>query len=476
MLSKTKLNNKDILFYTISRYVGLVLSFIRGVLLAMLLGPSIFGIWGFLQMVQVYLGYTDFGARLVTNIEIANSDDQNTTKQIKLIKNAVGLTGMMLFLLVMGGAWITFFNVPLFEKYEFSRYAFLLSLNIGLTSIAQVCASVYRALNKITPITISQSLYAIIPFLVLFTFKGQDLLWATLLSMVVSQIIGLGIFLLHAPVSFFPSFDVNEIISIIRKGFPLVIYDASFYFITLSARTIISVYYSREILGYYSLADSLSNAFLLGLSSIMYILLPTIINQTRTSIKDSIAYEVAQRVNRLYGASVCLLLFASMIFFPVLVSFWLQKYENIIVTTGILLLAQGLRATCFGYISMLLSRGYHWQCALNSLISAFVVISLALVFANQGLQSNYIVISVFMGSLVFVILQSKLANKLFSGEFISISRIFINTFPPRISFPIVFFIIGIFSDYTSIFSLVSCCLIIAMNKNSFDELWQLSRR
>ena len=74
-----------ILLFTVCRYFVYGLLFARGVLVAKLLGPALYGIWGFLFLVQQYSTYFSVGAHYAINVQLDTNSDASPDEKNKNI-------------------------------------------------------------------------------------------------------------------------------------------------------------------------------------------------------------------------------------------------------------------------------------------------------------------------------------------------------------------------------------------------------
>src|SRR5436190_11715580 len=133
-----------ILLFTACRYFVYALFFVRGILVAKLLGPSLYGVWGFLVLVQQYLSYVGIGAHYAVNVQLSTQSDATVEEQSKKIDIALTVTLVTALLLVLAGGGVRGFGIPLFEKYGFQRYALIVAIVAGLNQLQQVLTNVYR--------------------------------------------------------------------------------------------------------------------------------------------------------------------------------------------------------------------------------------------------------------------------------------------------------------------------------------------
>jgi O-antigen/teichoic acid export membrane protein len=415
LIAQKRLDNRTIIVYTFVRYVGLAVLLIKGILLAAFLGPTLFGVWGFLTLLLQYLTYSNLGIQHTVTVELSNKATIDTEENVQLTANALGFSVLLCSVIVALGWFIQANNLSLFEKYDVAQYMFPISLIVGLGHITVLLVSICRAYKAIYRIAVFQLLDAVIPLTVLlFVTKDNAISWL-LVSMIVTQVIGLLIFLVNAPWKPSIAFNIPVIVNLLMVGIPLLIYNASFNMITMIGRTILAGFYSVEAMGYYSLANSLTSAALLGLRSVSFIILPDIINQTHSGLSNAQALKVATKSNNLFGTSAYLLAFGLILVLPYLLIF-APAYLPAQKTIGALMLAQAMLAVSFGYNAAALARSRQAQVAKISIYSVVLVGVVSLVFAYFQADIFFVAVAVWLGATLFSWLQSQLSLGLLKGD------------------------------------------------------------
>jgi hypothetical protein len=163
--------------------LGFAIQFVRGILVAKFLGPELFGIWGFLMLVQQYLSYTGLGMQYAITAELATKDSITSDERSDIIGSSLVITGLISFVLLLLGLGIQVTGFPLFEKYYFSHYALALFLVVGLYHLQQLFTNIYRVFGYLSRIVASELLTAIIPLVSVLMFNNSPiliniLLWA----------------------------------------------------------------------------------------------------------------------------------------------------------------------------------------------------------------------------------------------------------------------------------------------------------
>ena len=309
---------QPVLLFTANRYVSYALLFVRGILVAKFLGPYLFGVWGFLMLMNQYLSYTSFGMQYAINVELAVDSVDNVRQQEKYIGVALTVTAIIAAILALIGLAIQYFEIPLFEKYSFNQYALALGVIVGMTHLKEILTNVYRVHGKLVRIMIGEFLFAFIPLLAALTFRGEALITALLLAMAGSSLITLVVYLVKAPFKIVPQLDRAATKYLLVIGIPLLIYNLSFALMTIAGRTIVSIFYSVETMGFFAMANSITVATLLGLRAVIWVVFPKVLTRTRLGLPDEEVASTVNKLNDLYSTAVFLAVFVMILFLPLL--------------------------------------------------------------------------------------------------------------------------------------------------------------
>ncbi len=458
-----------ILLFAASRYVGYGLQFVRGILVAKFLGLYLFGVWGFLMLVRQYLSYTSLGLQYAINVELATESVDDPEKQEQIVRVALTTTALIAGLLSLSGLGIQVFGVPLFEKYSFNQYAVALGVIAGLGHLQQLFANIYRVHGKLARIAASELFVAAVSLLAALLFRGEALILALLGAMILSGVVSIAIFMIRAPFKVSLSFDIRHVRHLLSIGIPLLIYAVSFYLITVAGRTIISVFYSVETMGYYSLANTITATTLLGLNAVIWVVFPDVLSRTREGLADEAVARTVQKVNDLYGTSVFLAVFGMILALPLLFLF-LPKYKPVRGALEVLLLSQAILSLSFGYNCAAIARKQQLKVAGISLIAVAVVTSLGLLAALLKFHYVWIAVSILAGSFVFTILQTRLGSRMLNKGNVQ-TEYFKSVLPLGGLVAIMFVLVGSLMGNSTLGGLTGLAVFIITSKEKLALLW-----
>lgn len=461
------IKNKIFLF-TMCRYVVFFLLFLRGLFVAKYLGPFLFGIFGFLSLLQQYLLYTGFGLNFAINVELSTNKHESTAFQEKQISTSLILTAIISGVLILLGTVVQLLDLDVFSKYTFNKYAIFVGFIAGSNLLQQVFTNVYRFYGNLARIAFVEALSSVVLLVIALSFRGENLVYALLIGMQFLGVIGLAIYSVCTPFKIKFHLDSQLSKRLISIGIPLLIYNASFYLITICAQTVISIYYPIEIMGYYTLAGNITGAILLGLNSVTWVVFPEILSKTSYAVGDAEVVETVQKVNALYGTAVLLLVFTVIICLPALF-FFLPQFKPVQATLNILLLSQAVLALSFGYNCVAIARNKHMAVAKISLVTVLFVTVICSIAAYNKLHFNWIAMSVLFGSFLFTILQTRISSKIVPNTMQNrINLRDILTLGSLLS--ITCFLIGSLTEYQYIFGITGLALFIFTSKNNVMQL------
>ncbi len=259
---------------------------------------------------QQYLSYTSLGIQYALSVEFSTKFDLSLEKQERILQSGITVTLFLTILLAFLALGIRALPLPLFSTYSFENYIFLLAVFVGLTHLEQVLINIYRVFGRLGRIAIAEIISASLPLAAVFIFPKEQLISALLGAMITGCGLNILIFICKAPFRIRLSLAKDAVVRLIRTGIPLLIYNISAYLIPLAARTLVSIYYSVDTLGYFTLGESLSRSVFLGLQAVAWAFLPMIYSKVREGQDDTLVGEAVLKVTRLYSPCDFPILFA----------------------------------------------------------------------------------------------------------------------------------------------------------------------
>jgi len=357
----------------------------------------------------------------------------------------------------------------LFEKYSFNQYAFALGVIVGMTHFKEILTNVYRVNGKLFRIMVGEFLFAFIPLLAAMIFRGEALITALLVAMAGSSLITLIIYLVKAPFKIVPQLDRAATKHLLVIGIPLLIYNLSFALMTIAGRTIVSISYSVETMGFFAMANSITVATLLGLRAIIWVVFPKVLMRTRLGLPDEEVARTVNKLNDLYGTAVFLAVFVMILSLPLLFAI-LPQFEPAASVLIVMLLTQAILSVVAGYNAVAIARKRQLWVAAIAIIAVIFIVLFGGLFA--WLQWDYIWVAMAMlgGGILYTLLQARLSARLIYGESPPQSYLS-NILPMGSIFATLLILAGIFTHYPWIFSVLALVLFIWMQRDAINRLW-----
>ena len=455
-----------ILLFTANRYFCYFLMFVRGMLVAKFLGPYFFGIWGFINLVLSYLSYTSMGIQFAINVELSTKDKDNRKEVAVIIGNSLILTLCVCAVLLCMVVAVKIGGVEIFPSYSFSQYTLLAVFIASLNHITQVFANIYRAYGYLFRIAFNELILSVSTFLCVFMFSGVDLIEGIMFAMTGSGLISIMIYIIKSPIPIRPCINIKIAKQLLSKGLSLLIYNVSFYLIMVTGRTIISIFYSVEELGYFSLANSITAATLLGLGSITWVLFPKFLWKLRTDIPAYEASAAINKITRVYSPVVYLIVFGAIMLSPLLF-LYLTEYKPLAPALNYLLLSQAVLSSCIGYSSIAISRNRQNAVAKISLMAVAIVAVIGTTVAFLKLDFTFVALTVFIAICFYSLLQTKVGKELVEED-ASLLAAFNQILPFNFVIPILIIVAGNLLGYYEITGFIGFAAFLMLNyKNIF---------
>lgn len=468
-----RLLKKPTVLFTANRYLSYLLQLVRGIWLARILGPILFGVWGFLMLVSQYMSYTGLGLQYAINVELAVAESDNKQNHARLIAVALTTTGLISVGLLLAGLIVQYFQIPLFNKYSFTQYALVMALLTGLTHLNQVYANIYRVYQKLGRIAAYELILAALPLAIIFFVSREQLIMASLVAMVLANVIGVLVYTVRAPFPVRLMWDTPIARHLLKIGVPLLVYNLSFWLIILAGRTIIGISYSVEMMGYFSLAYALANATLLGLRAVAWIIFPVVLAKTRFGLPDEAVRQTVWRVNMVYGTAVFLVVFGMILAAPLLVII-LPQYAASVGVLILLLLSQAVLSVTFGYNSVAIARKQQMKVAGIAMLAVVVVLIFGFAAAWLNLSMLWVAMSILAGSAVFTFLQAWLGEGMLQQR-PRIQDYWGRVMPIGSVIAVVLAVIGCLTEQYLVFSLAGLVVFLTGNRPQLRALWQYAR-
>lgn len=321
-----------------STYVGNITGIITGILIRKFLGPTLMGIWGYLQVIQYYSNYSELGILTAAEREIPFHYGKNDQQQASKIKNNAfaftTITSLIVFLLLTGYA--------LFVRHSVTKPFFYGLLTIAILSAGGQYGLLYtvllRADKNISVLSKAKVLFGLtwltlIIFLVI-PFSIYGLYLAVIILLLIS------ILYFYKNISYKFTFQINyvELKRLIIIGMPIILMYVGILSIKNVDRIFIVNMLSLQHLGYYSIAIMASNYIFTIPSTFSIIMFPRF--QESYAIKNDIVdiQNFVDTPTRILAYFIAIFIGFAFLVLPPLVIIVLPKYIQGITALKILLL------------------------------------------------------------------------------------------------------------------------------------------
>ena len=355
-----------VFWYLASRYGTFFLQFLASIWLAVKLGPYYFGLWSFILLLVNIGSQCNWGVANAANILLVqNKDDQARRSNIEVTSLLMTLAACLLPFVV--AAWDAIHPIPLFAKYQLGRMSVAVAFIIAGYYINLLFINIFRVRNKLLEIAFSQSLFPVLTLVVILCSSGRTLLVLLVSCYLLSTFASMVAFLRARIISWHGRFSVELLGTIASKGFYLFLYNACFYLIMLSTKMIVSACYPVETFGHFAFAFNVSNATVLLIDSLMFLLFPKMIDVLKGQDVKTIAERLVS-MRECYIFAMSVLIFTMIAVFGLLIRL-LPQYApsfSMLVSISLTMLVYSL---CFGHAVYLLAQNMERRMAAFSFLA-----------------------------------------------------------------------------------------------------------
>ena len=254
---------KASLFFVLTKYVVIILNFLRSIIVAASLGPNKLGEYAILVIILEYFYYTNLGIFFSMTKEVSiNLDQKDKFKYIKkIINNTVSFQSVnSIFILVLFATffvfeYLGFFQVEIFDT-KYLIYILILGVIYQAKSFIFSYLRLYERINEIVKIEFFSSLFV---FFGIYFFVDEFGLDAIFVFSIIGNFLVLVSYIKKIS-SFKFILELKIIRILIYIGLPLLLFNLLSLMITTIDRIMINqlVSANREALGIYHLGYLLS--------------------------------------------------------------------------------------------------------------------------------------------------------------------------------------------------------------------------
>lgn len=452
-----------IFIYLFSRYITYFIQFVTSIFIAVKLGPYYFGIWGFILLMIAYFNKINFGIAYSNNILlIQNKDNPKITADY--IASSIILIGVYALFVFVLALTIWVFDLTIFEKYELGDLVYIILIVGVLLQFNNLFMTVYRVKNGFFHIALYQTIIPILVFSTIFIFQGRALLNVLLFMYLLGHLIALLVFIKGGKIPFGGRPSLNHIKTIVHKGFLLFIYNASFYFIIISVRTIISSAYTVEEFGYFSFSFSLANSVILFIDAMTFLLFSKVINSLVSNDMPKVKSTI-DRIRKTYVPLSHVLIYSIIMIYPYAISL-IPKYQSTIISFNLIATTLILQSNFYAQTTFLMAKNKEKILAIVSLGVLIINIVIALVIVRVfNANYQYVIISTQISYLLMSFLFIYYTKRILK-ENLSFANLMRDWFPYKLLIPYILTLLLVLTEHNQLLFLP---LVVFLMMN-FDSI------
>lgn len=394
--------------YVIIRYATYALKFINSMLLAHYLGANKFGVYSFIMMLTQYMTYSNLGINESLNTEY--SAHAGDTSQLRKIWNNAWSVNV-LWNTILALACYALFGVVegLFYDYRFDDYKYMLLGACITSNLSRVYITYYKLHARLVKLNIQQILPPLAILVLSMVYRENLTITGIVAALFVSNVMVLLIFRVGVPVV--PKFSLCKdwTVVLIRRGITILIYNLSFYLMTMLASTVVSIYYPVETFGCYSFACTLVDGVVMAGNAFMFIFYPKILNRLDT--ENTEAMKVIRKIQKVYVVSMDLMSLLSILGILAVSAFLPEYGIRLVVVYSILMLGRVVNNASTGYAALLIARRKEYRLVIYAFLSVLPVAVCGVCVRVLDLSVETIALSVVITSFIYTYLVVGFALK-----------------------------------------------------------------
>ncbi len=369
---------KASLSYVITKYVVIILNFLRTLIVAAALGPKSLGEYAFIVILMEYIHYSNLGIFHAMNKEVSiNLGKEDKTLYItKVINNTISF--QLLNSLFLGVLFILFYTLDSLAiitndviDIKYLAYIFVLAAVYQVKSFIFVYLRLFDEFFDIVKIELFSAIFV---FMGVYIFIDQFGITAILLISIIGNLLVI-IPSLKKIKSLNFLIEKPLIKSLILLALPLLLFNFLVLLTTSIDRIMISqlVSSNQATLGIFHFGYLLSFGVMTAFNSVIFLLVPKVLRQFNSKSKD---VNLMLDQTKLVENVVIFIAVISMIVLPIFIREFMPDYFQSILVMQFLLLAYSINGLAFLPGSHLIAN--NWQLKLVpsfvlALTSAFIL-------------------------------------------------------------------------------------------------------
>lgn len=470
----SKIFKNKIVFYLSSRYITYFVQFFTSLLIAAKLGPYYLGIWGFILLLLNYFQQFHFGISNSFNVLYVQNID-NKEECNNYIWNSLVLIGYVSIMIVIWGLYEYLIEFKSIEKYHAHNYTILICIIAILQYYVQFFMNLFRVRNMLYHVAFCQSIIVILCFIFVFVFEGEKLINSLVLAYLIGNLICVVLACFTSGIPKLSDIRITKDyqLLILKKGLFLFLYNACFYFIIISIRTIISNNYTVEEFGLFTFSFTVANSVMLTLEALSFVVFPKVLKKLSADDNKAV-FSTLEKIRAIYMTSAHFLIYFVLLCFPLLLYF-LSDYKSSLMSMHLIALTVLMNSCAYGYTDLLVAHNKEKRCAQISLTALLTNVLLALLFSNVfhfGYQ--YIIIATMISYLGYSIMAAYYSKEYLEKGSFRWANLYKEVFPIKLMVP---FIIALMISLLKFDYFVFAPLVVFMilNRKDIVEIIKISK-
>ena len=372
----------NIIRYSASHYYRQFLGIFTAIIRPKLLSPELYGLWNLLKLIQNYGTYTHLGARTSMRYQIPFHESRKEDKQIQLI---AGTT-------FKGSLWLTIFFAALIAGISF-KPGLSVEAKTGLLSFSIVVlllwyygyvTSLLKSYQNFKLISASNYIYFTAIFICSVVFIYFWGIYGAYLSVIMPLIIVIFYLRLKYTQPISNNFQKEILFELIKKGFPIVLFNVAALLISTSDRFIVAYFLGNEQLGYYGIAIMCMGFLMNTPGASREVIEPKMMQSFgKNSAEDGInKYFLKPLINSAYLMPFLI----GIVFFmlPLVIPLILPKYIAGILPSQIIVIGSYALALSYTVRGIVIAKGWQVQASGLMFIALSINILLNIIFIKTG--------------------------------------------------------------------------------------------
>ncbi len=374
-------------FFVITKYIVIVLNFLRSIIIASSLGPNSLGEYAILVIVLEYFYYTNLGIFFSMTKEVSiNLDQEDKEKYIKkIINNTISFQSinsifvLALFTAFLGFEYYGFFQIEIFNT-KYLIYVLILGLIYQAKSFIFSYLRLYERINEMVKIEFFSSLFVFFGIYIFIDDFGIDAIF--IISIIGNLFVLLPYLKKLSNLEFILELKIVKIL--IYVGLPLLLFNLLSLMITTIDRIMINqlVSSNREALGIYHLGYLLSFGVMTAFNSVIFLLVPKMLKQFYSSKE---VYSLMFNQTKLSEFVLVSILIIAIITISPFIQIFLDEYVRSILVMQLLLFAYFMKGLAFLPESYLIANNKQ----MNTLVIFFLSLLNALILNYFSISLGY---------------------------------------------------------------------------------------